>query len=1074
MKRKLFYVLVLVLVLPSFSGCSGKAKREKFLTRAEDDFAAGNYEAAKINYMRVIQFDPNNPTPFQRLGAIWLEEGDPLYAGAFLKRAQDLAPNDVANNMRMAKVFLAIGQIDDARKLVLAALKSGADGDAFILAAETARTPEQVRETEQLLKNASAKNTAAYQIALANLAGRKEDLAGAQAAVKRALEVEPKSPEAHQAAAILALLEKKSDVALNEFKTAASLAPPRSPAQLAYARELQKAQGSEAADKFLADLTKKVPDFLTAWTARAQIAMSGRKYDEALKHLDNVISRDPRNVEATLMRSECLLAKRQPQKAIDELERLNGTFPGLPPVKLWMAKAYLQQDKPAQAAAALDEAIKKKPDYADAIMLRAQLHLRSREFEPAIDELKALAKNQPKLTGALLLLADAYRGAGKFDDAENIIREQIKENPKASRLYSLLGIVQEQAKKPEEARQSYEKVLEIEPQDLLALNQLVSLDVKAKDFASAHKQVQERLQKQPDSAPLHIFEGKILMAEGKWKEAETTLKKAIELNSNLPAAYDLLVSVYLATNRLPEAAREVESVLTKAPKNLGALMTLARIREKQNDFSGAAANYKKLLAIKDDFVPALNNLAYLDAEYLNQPDEALDLAQKARHLAPEDASVGDTLGWAYYKNGNYQQALPVLQESATKLATNPEAQFHLGMTEYMMGNTEAARTAFEHVVGAPEDSPVKSAAEKRLKLLGTASASNQKPSLDELEKMVAEEPKDVVARLWLADGYEQKSEFAKSAAAYEAALNINPKLTQAALSLAQLYSGPLADKQKALTYAKQARALTPNDAKTGALLGRIAFAAGDTTWAYDLLQESARQLPLDAQVAHDLAWATYGLGKLDEARREMQRALRFQPEPAVAQDAEAFLTFTALNDNEAALAQARPQIEAKLQSDPNYVPALIAAAALDVQDEKNEEAIKRLQQVLQRFPDSALAQRDLAALYLQDPARRAEAYNLASNARKILPEDAKTGEVLGECAYEQRDYARAAQLLEESSRKSPLDASGRFYLGLTYKQQKRSAAAIRELNAALSAGLSTERSKQAQQALIELRTEATE
>ena len=91
-----------------------------------------------------------------------------------------------------------------------------------------------------------------------------------------------------------------------------------------------------------------------------------------------------------------------------------------------------------------------------------------------------------------------------------------------------------------------------------------------------------------------------------------------------------------------------------------------------------------------------------------------------------------------------------------------------------------------------------------------------------------------------------------------------------------------------------------------------------------------------------------------------------------------------------------------------------------------------------------------------------------------MPEDAKTGEVLGECAYEQRDYARAAQLLEESSRKSPLDASGRFYLGLTYKQQKRSAAAIRELNAALSAGLSTERSKQAQQALIELRTEATE
>jgi predicted Zn-dependent protease len=240
------------------------------------------------------------------------------------------------------------------------------------------------------------------------------------------------------------------------------------------------------------------------------------------------------------------------------------------------------------------------------------------------------------------------------------------------------------------------------------------------------------------------------------------------------------------------------------------------------------------------------------------------------------------------------------------------------------------------------------------------------------------------------------------------------------------------------------------------------------------LQESARQLPLDAQVAHDLAWAAYGLGKLDEARREMQRCLRSQPEAVIAQDAETFLTFTSFDRDEAALVQARPQIEAKLKSDPNYVPALMAAAALDVKDGRKDEALKRMQQVLQRFPDFALAQRDLATLYLQDPARQDEACNLASNARKMLPDDPKIAEVLGECAYEQKDYARAEQLLEESSRKSPLDATGRYYLGLTYKQQKKAAAAIRELTAALSAGLSSERSQQAQQALIELQTAGTE
>src|SRR5438105_5087075 len=44
---------------------------------------------------------------------------------------------------------------------------------------------------------------------------------------------------------------------------------------------------------------------------------------------------------------------------------------------------------------------------------------------------------------------------------------------------------------------------------------------------------------------------------------------------------------------------------------------------------------------------------------------------------------------------DYQQALTILQESAGKAADNPEIQFHLGMTAYMMGQTDLARVAFQ-------------------------------------------------------------------------------------------------------------------------------------------------------------------------------------------------------------------------------------------------------------------------------------------------------------------------------------------------------------------------------------------
>ena len=96
-------------------------------------------------------------------------------------------------------------------------------------------------------------------------------------------------------------------------------------------------------------------------------------------------------------------------------------------------------------------------------------------------------------------------------------------------------------------------------------------------------------------------------------------------------------------------------------------MTLALIYEQMRDYPKARDAYEKLLSINPDFVPALNNLAYLYTERLNDLNKAYDLARKAHDLQPQDAAAADTLGWVLYKRGDYQQALAILQESAEKL-----------------------------------------------------------------------------------------------------------------------------------------------------------------------------------------------------------------------------------------------------------------------------------------------------------------------------------------------------------------------------------------------------------------------
>src|SRR5690606_1980642 len=89
---------------------------------------------------------------------------------------------------------------------------------------------------------------------------------------------------------------------------------------------------------------------------------------------------------------------------------------------------------------------------------------------------------------------------------------------------------------------------------------------------------------------------------------------------------------------------------------------------------------------------------YLYAEKLNDLEKGHDAARRARQLAPNDPSCADTLGWILHRRGDYQAALVLLQESAQKLSEEPEVQFHLGMTYYMLGEAERARGALERAL----------------------------------------------------------------------------------------------------------------------------------------------------------------------------------------------------------------------------------------------------------------------------------------------------------------------------------------------------------------------------------------
>jgi tetratricopeptide (TPR) repeat protein len=1062
--RILRLIALLVLVLVTCS-CTSEIKKSRYLARADRYFKDGEYDQAKIEYLKVLRVDSGNAVAYARCGAMWADEGVPLRAVAFLLKARELAPADLDNRYKLALVSLRVGQANEAFKEATEILKQGpGNGPALAILAETSVTPELSQTAEQELQKFPQHDNPYFEVATAALAIRKGDLDRAETALNHALSLDPKCAQAHTGLAQVSLTKKDNVRVEQELKVAADLSPVRSRERLTYAEFKMQTGDTEEAKNYLQDLTKQARDFIGAWVLQARLAQSEKKHDEVAALLQNVFSRDPDNIEGRVVQAQALLGKGDIKQGTDLLERADKSIENNPLIKYQLALAYLQSRNTSQGINELEQAITIAPKYVEAIVLLAQLRLRAGNAQSAVAPLESALRLKPDVMQIRTLLADAYQTVGRSEEAASLIREQIKKTPQDSQSYLILGVILKKQKKNDEARKAFEKALELNPENVVAIDQLADLDLEARAFSAVHQRADALLQKDPKSAPAYFIHGRSYVVEKNSAAAEAALRKAIELDPNLAAAYDLLVAIYVEANKLPEALKELETVLGKNPQYSPALLTSGIIYERMGDFAKARDNYEKVLALNPNFIPALNNLAYIYSEKLNNLDRAGELARKAHELAPAEPSVQDTLGWVLYRQGKYQAAAELLEQSASKSPGKGEIQFHLGMANYMMGRLDEARAALEKAVAVSGDFPGKDEAKSRLALLSLAGDL----SIPDLEKSAKEKSNDPVALMRLAAAYAKAGTADKAAQAYEKALQANPKLLEAVLSLAQLNAGPLKNNAKAQEYAKRARELAPADAHVTATAGHIAYQAGNFPWAYSLLQESSRGLPDDLAVTRDVAWAAYSTGKTKEAQEGMRRVANGPPAAPERGEAAFFLAMAALDSGDAVPPGAENEVTKALGAQPDYVPALMAKAAIRLQKGDTAEASAIYNSILQKWPDFAPAQKRLASIYADQPANASKAYDLANKARRSLVDDPDLARTLGVLSFQRKEYARTVQFFQESEAKKSLEGNSLFMLGMAHLQLGHKAEAKKTLDRALASGIPDDLAKQAKDAIVEM------
>ena len=145
------------------------------------------------------------------------------------------------------------------------------------------------------------------------------------------------------------------------------------------------------------------------------------------------------------------------------------------------------------------------------------------------------------------------------------------------------------------------------------------------------------------------------------------------------------------------------------------LFARATVRSETGDWPGAEADLKAALAIEPDRPELLNYLGYGWINRGERMTDGLALIKRAAEARPDQGYIVDSLGWAYFRLGQYDVAVEHLERAAELSPTESEILAHLGDAYWRAGRTVDARFEWQAALGLKPD-PVHEA-ELRTKLV---------------------------------------------------------------------------------------------------------------------------------------------------------------------------------------------------------------------------------------------------------------------------------------------------------------------------------------------------------------------
>jgi len=379
-----------------------------------------------------------------------------------------------------------------------------------------------------------------------------------------------------------------------------------------------------------------------------------------------------------------------------------------------------------------------------AFFYMASVHEIRNELNKAVNYYNRAAELKPDNADVDFSLGRIYMKKELYDKAEIHFVKAVKNDSNNPVLRLTLAVFYEAEKKWDKAVVQYKAIAELDPGSVNALIKIGEIHSRKGNYAEAETVFNEALEREPDNFSVIAALAAIFEKQKEWQKLRDVLLKIHIVKDDYPEVEMYLGLAYLNLNDKEKAEEYFKRAVSINPENAPVYYSLSLIYMDVKDYTKALnaldncekyggenteiyflkgvcfdslgnktishEAFEKALVKDPENHRALNYLSYSWAEMGTNLKKAHSYINRALKLSPKNSAYLDTLGWVYYKSGNYAAAVKQLKK-ASALELDPVIWEHLGDAYIKLGKKVSSLKAYKKALSLGGD---KTALEKKI------------------------------------------------------------------------------------------------------------------------------------------------------------------------------------------------------------------------------------------------------------------------------------------------------------------------------------------------------------------------